>query len=133
MSVDCSIEEEVKNLRRNMLRLVGVAEFSDMASWKDPISSYILSEVICKACNHCRDLDLCKDKYRALKDGTPVWLCAQCYMYYDNREIEMRIIDVVQRKIMSHTLQDLRCIRCKQIKRENLSKLCSCAGKFETL
>lgn len=35
--------------------------------------------------------------------------------------------------MMSYTLQDLRCIRCKQIKRENLAELCSCAGQFETL
>lgn len=34
---------------------------------------------------------------------------------------------------MSYTLQDLRCVRCKQIKRENVSALCSCAGTFETL
>lgn len=34
---------------------------------------------------------------------------------------------------MSYTLQDLRCTRCKQIKRENLAPLCSCAGSFETL
>lgn len=34
---------------------------------------------------------------------------------------------------MSYTLQDLKCKRCKQIKRENLIELCSCAGEFETL
>lgn len=45
----------------------------------------------------------------------------------------MRIIDVVQKKTMSYTLQDLRCVRCKQIKRENMSPFCTCAGQFETL
>lgn len=40
---------------------------------------------------------------------------------------------MVQRKIMSYTLQDLRCSRCKQIKRENMGGLCSCAGEYETL
>lgn len=45
----------------------------------------------------------------------------------------MRLLDVLQRKIMSYTLQDLRCTRCKQIKRENMNELCSCAGSFETL
>lgn len=63
----------------------------------------------------------------------PVWLCSQCFVCYDNKEIEMRIIDVVQRKIMSYTLQDLRCVRCKQIKRENMTPFCSCAGDFENL
>ncbi|XP_037918811.1 DNA polymerase epsilon catalytic subunit 1 [Hermetia illucens] len=133
LSVDSSLDEDVLDLRRNMLRLVGVGEFSDMATWVDPMNSYILNEVICKACNHCRDLDLCRDKHRASKNGQPVWLCAQCYVNYDNEEIEMRIIDVVQRKMMSYTLQDLRCTKCKQIKRENLAEMCSCAGTFETL
>lgn len=52
-----------------MLRLIGFGEFSDKAVWKDPIQSYVLNEVICKACNHCRDVDLIKDKDKALKDG----------------------------------------------------------------
>ncbi|XP_055381319.1 DNA polymerase epsilon catalytic subunit 1 isoform X2 [Condylostylus longicornis] len=133
LAIDKTIEEPVNELRRNMLRLVGVGEFSDIGDWKDPCDTYVLNEVICKACNHCRDLDLCKDKHRAMKDKVPVWLCAQCFVCYDNEEIEMRIIDVFQRKIMSYTLQDLRCVRCKQIKRENMADVCSCAGKFETL
>lgn len=53
-------------LRRNMLRLMGVGEFSNMAVWTDSSDTYILNEVICKACNHCRDIDLCKDKDRAV-------------------------------------------------------------------
>lgn len=69
LSVDSNIEEEITNLRRNMLRLIGVGEFSDLANWKEPIHTYVLQEVICKACNHCRDVDLCRDKHRAMKDG----------------------------------------------------------------
>lgn len=69
LSVNQNIDDEINDFRRNMLRFVGVGEFSDLAEWKDPCDSYVLNEVICKACNHCRDLDLCKDKHRALKDG----------------------------------------------------------------
>lgn len=63
----------------------------------------------------------------------PVWLCPQCYVFYDNTEIEIRLLDVIQRKLISYTLQDLQCTRCKQIKRENIAQLCSCAGTFETI
>uniref|UniRef100_A0A182VPQ9 DNA polymerase epsilon catalytic subunit n=1 Tax=Anopheles minimus TaxID=112268 RepID=A0A182VPQ9_9DIPT len=127
-------EEQLTTMRRNMLLLVGVGDFSDKASWKESIKSFVLTEVICQACNHCRDLDLCKDTHRALKDGDlPVWLCAQCNVDYDNVEIEMRLLDVVQRKLMSYTLQDQRCIKCKQIRRENLSQYCTCTGNFENL
>lgn len=62
-----------------------------------------------------------------------MWLCSQCYVYYENEEIEIRLLDVLHRKIMSYTLQDLRCSRCKEIKRENIAELCSCAGTFDTL
>ncbi|XP_055613279.1 DNA polymerase epsilon catalytic subunit 1 [Uranotaenia lowii] len=133
LMVNKETEEELTTLRRNMLLLVGVGDFSDKAVWKDPLKSYVLNEVICKACNHCRDLDLCKDNHRALKDGHPVWLCAQCNVDYENVDIEMRFLDVVQRKVMSYVLQDLRCGRCKQIKRENLAQFCNCAGSFENL
>ncbi|XP_023169776.2 DNA polymerase epsilon catalytic subunit A [Drosophila hydei] len=130
LSVDKTLADQINELRRNMLRLVGIGEFSDLAEWTDPCDTYIINEVICKACNHCRDLDLCKDKHRAMKDGIPVWLCAQCYVAYDNEEIEMRMIDVLQRKLMSFVLQDLRCARCNEIKRENLAEFCTCAGNF---
>lgn len=69
LSVNKNIESEINDFRRNMLKFVGIGEFSDLAEWKDPCDSYILNEVICKACNHCRDVDLCKDKHRAIKDG----------------------------------------------------------------
>lgn len=69
LSVDKGLTDDVNELRRNMLRLVGIGEFSDLAEWKDPSDTYTIAEVICKACNHCRDLDLCKDKHRAMKDG----------------------------------------------------------------
>lgn len=52
-----------------MLRLVGVGEFSDAAEWKDRMNTFVLNEVICKACNHCRDVDLLKDKDKALRDN----------------------------------------------------------------
>lgn len=34
---------------------------------------------------------------------------------------------------MSYTIQDLRCLKCKQIKRENMPIYCSCAGDFQNL
>lgn len=133
LSVDITVEEELDALRKNMLRLVGIGEFSDIAVWKDPDNSYILTEIICQACNHCRDLDLLKDKHRALKEGNPVWLCAQCYVCYDTEEIEKRLIDALNRKLMSYTLQDLQCVRCNQIKQDNIMEYCSCAGNYKTL
>lgn len=133
LTVDPSIAEELDSLRKNMLRLVGLGEFSDKAVWKEAGKSYMLTEMICQACNFCRDVDLLKDKHRALKDGCQVWLCSQCCVNYDTEEIEKRLIDALNRKLMSYTLQDFQCIRCKAIKQDNIMEYCSCAGKYKTL
>lgn len=133
LAIDPSVTDELDSLRKNMLRLVGVGEFSGKAVWKETKKSYILSEMICKACNHCRDVDLLKDKHRVMKDGSPVWLCAQCSVNYDNEEVEKRLIDSLNRKFMSYTLQDLQCIRCHEIKQDNIMAYCACAGSYKTL
>lgn len=133
LSVDASVTEELDSLRKNMLRLVGLGEFSDKAIWNDGEKSFILTEIICQACNYCRDIDLLKDKHRAIKDGSPVWLCSQCYVNYDLEEIEKRLIDSLNRKFVSYTLQDLQCNRCKEIKQDNIMKYCPCAGNYNTL
>lgn len=133
LAIDSTITDELDSLRKNMLRLVGLGEFSDKAVWKDPGKSYILTEIICKACNHCRDLDLLKDKHRVMKDGSPVWLCELCSVNYDTDEIERRLVDALNRKLMSYTLQDLQCVRCKEIKQDNIMEYCPCAGTYKTL
>lgn len=133
LTVNPLIAEELDSLRKNMLRLVGVGEFADKAVWKDTSKSYILTEMICQACNHCRDIDLLKDKHRVLKDGNPTWLCSQCYVNYDNDEIEKRLIEILNRKLMTYTLQDLQCTRCQQIKQDNIMEYCPCAGTYKTL
>ena len=76
LTLDSAILEPVNQLRRNLLKLIGVGEFSDVAEWKDPCISFILPEVICKQCNHCRDIDLCKDPHVSEVADTPVWVCA---------------------------------------------------------
>lgn len=61
LSLDANVANQVSKLRRDLLRLIEVGEFSDEAQFRDPCRSYILPEMICRNCNFCRDLDLCKD------------------------------------------------------------------------
>lgn len=61
LSLDANIVNQVNKLKRDLLRLVDVGEFSEDAQFHDPCKSYVLPEVICHHCNFCRDLDLCKD------------------------------------------------------------------------
>ena len=138
LSLDSAIVPQVNKLKRNLLRLIGVGEFSDAAEWKDPCISFVLPEVICKQCNHCRDIDLCKDPFVST-DGTPgqapVWICAspECRTPYDSAEIEHLLLDAIQRRTMGYVLQDLTCLKCGQVKASNMAKHCTCAGKFVTM
>lgn len=69
LSLDPSIDDTVASLKRSMLKLIGVGEFSEKAIWRDPSVSYVLPGVICKTCNHCRDVDLGKDSYKHIDEN----------------------------------------------------------------
>uniref|UniRef100_A0A669BHH7 DNA polymerase epsilon catalytic subunit n=1 Tax=Oreochromis niloticus TaxID=8128 RepID=A0A669BHH7_ORENI len=122
----------VNKLKRDLLRLVDVGEFSDEAQFRDPCNSYILPEVICHHCNFCRDLDLCKDPSVA-QDGSvlPQWFCSNCQAQYDTNSIEMALVEALQKKLMSYTLQDLVCSKCKGVKETSMPLYCKCAGDFD--
>lgn len=81
LSLDSVIVEEVAKMKRDLLKLIGVGEFSPDAKFRDPCLSYVIPEVrhaisiastmssmigfhlqiICRGCNMVRDLDLCRD------------------------------------------------------------------------
>ena len=66
-------------------------------------------------------------------NNLPHFFSADCRTPYDTSEIEHQLIDAIQRKVMGYTLQDLQCLKCKEIKMMNLASHCTCAGKFKTL
>ncbi|XP_061624174.1 DNA polymerase epsilon catalytic subunit A isoform X2 [Phyllopteryx taeniolatus] len=132
LSLDSNIVNQVNKLKRDLLRLVDVGEFSEEARFRDPCISYILPEVICHNCNFCRDLDLCKDPSVA-HDGAvlPQWFCSNCQAQYETESIEMALVEALQKKLMSYTLQDLVCTKCKGVKQANMPLYCTCAGDFQ--
>ena len=69
LSLDSNINIQVTKLKRDLLKLIGVGEFSPEAMFKDPCLSYVLPELICKSCNHIRDLDLCRDPHLNQSDS----------------------------------------------------------------
>ncbi|XP_019956457.2 DNA polymerase epsilon catalytic subunit A [Paralichthys olivaceus] len=132
LSLDANIVNQMNKLKRDLLRLVDVGEFSEDAQFHDPCNSYILPEVICHHCNFCRDLDLCKDPSVA-QDGSvlPQWFCSNCQAQYETESVEMALVEALQKKLMSYTLQDLVCNKCKGVKDANMSLYCRCAGDFD--
>ena len=45
LSLDVNITNQVAKMKRDLLKLIGVGEFSDKAQFKDPCLSYVLPEV----------------------------------------------------------------------------------------
>ncbi|KAK7499885.1 hypothetical protein BaRGS_00008976, partial [Batillaria attramentaria] len=132
LALDSNISIQVSKMRRDLLKLIGVGEFSSEALFKDPCLSYVLPEIICKSCNHIRDLDLCRDPYLS-QDGSGTWACPQCQTEYDVSDIEQTLVAAVHRKSMAFVLQDLKCTKCKMVKENNMRRYCTCAGDYSNI
>eukprot|EP00958_Prasinococcus_capsulatus_P009223 scaffold906_cov395-Prasinococcus_capsulatus_cf.AAC.10 len=126
MSLDKTVEHEVGVMRRNLLRLLQVREFSKEATFQDPCLTFTLNNVICKYCNECADLDLCRDN--RLRERR--WECAACSHAYDKDWIEDCLVQLVQRDVRKFQLQDLRCKKCRKVKVGHLNATCQCSNGF---
>jgi len=135
LALDANVKDEVMKLKRDLLRLVGVGEFSQDAIYRDPTKSYIIPEMICRKCNHCRDLDLCRDISLHKADNEERrWSCLMCETQYDLDEIELVLLEALKKRSVGHCVQDLKCRKCNQVKESNLSRTCEdCGSKFEPL
>ncbi|OQV25773.1 DNA polymerase epsilon catalytic subunit A [Hypsibius exemplaris] len=132
LSLHEEVEKEVRKMKRDLLKMIGIGEFAPVAEWKDPCVTYVVPEVICSRCNCCRDLDLCKDQ-TVMRDGSLVWKCTypKCGQTYDSVEIEQRLFVALKKMNTSYHLQDLRCPKCRQIFERHVSRTCSCGGQFK--
>ena len=125
---------EVGILKRNLLELVGVKEFSDQAIFKNPCDPLKLSMVTCKYCDQIRDFDFCRDDELFLTANEPVkWYCSECDGEYDRVAIEFALIQKLHRMERDFTQQDVRCSRCKQLQSDNLSRHCECSGAYQLM
>ncbi|KAK7073292.1 hypothetical protein SK128_028068 [Halocaridina rubra] len=133
LSLDPNVAEQVHKLRRDLLKLINIGEFSPEADWTDPCISFMLPEVICQACNHCRNIDLCKDPHQVVENGVRVWMCPVCNTKYVSSDIEHQLLGMIHNSSVAYVLQDLQCDRCSEIKQPNMTQYCSCGGRYKTL
>ncbi|KAJ2727071.1 DNA polymerase epsilon catalytic subunit [Coemansia sp. Benny D115] len=142
-SLDVPATNFVRIMRRNLLTLLEVGEFSDDAQFVNPCERLVLPRVVCDFCNFCRDMDFCRDadllpaQVASEKDGSiqqtaPEWLCLGCGSAYDRVRIEERLIEQLQSLVLAYQMQDLVCSKCRLMKQDNFSVQCvSCAGKYK--
>ena len=68
------------------------------AAFKEMGLSYVLPDVICGFCNHAHDLDLCRDPSVNLPEKRDRFSCANCASPYDKDNLELRLVEAVQRR-----------------------------------
>jgi DNA polymerase epsilon subunit 1 len=134
---ESDLQNEVRVMRRALLNLIGIREFSKIADFDNPCESFILHHVICQYCQFCRDInlsvDLLPDSTTDSQAGNHQWLfCINCGQEYDMNMVEELLIHLVQKTLMAYQLQDLHCSKCRAVKIENLRDHCkSCASSYE--
>lgn len=128
LALDQNVQHDILRMRKNLLKLVRVKEFAPEAQFQDPCASFTLPNVICSYCNDCQDLDLCRDSTLQGQE----WRCAvpQCGQPYHREQMENALVQVVRQRERLYHLQDLVCLRCRQVKAAHLSEQCSCGGSF---
>ena len=115
---------EVRLLRRDLLKLFAIMEFSEEGIFKNPSTSLVIPEVICDTCFQIRDIDICKD------DEQQLWHCPNCESEYNKLIIEERLIFEFNKLLVQYFTQDLKCNKCGEMRSDELSSHCSCSGKW---
>ena len=129
VGLDRTLGNETRLLKRDLLKLVDVTEFSESAVFRNPVQKYILKQVICDYCNYCSDLDLSQ---KTMSEG--FLQCHGCTMVYNRDEIEQLLIQELIGLSALWQLQDLACQSCKQVRSELLPEYCMrCSGIVETV
>ncbi|KAM4056568.1 DNA polymerase family b, exonuclease domain-containing protein [Hirsutella rhossiliensis] len=107
LSLDKNITLEARLLRKELLALFDVREFSKEGTFANPSESLRLAQVSCDSCTMARDLDLCRDEDLQQGDGAVGWRCTFCGSGYDRVAVEERLVATVQAWAVEWATQDL--------------------------
>ena len=121
---------EIGLLKRSLLDLVGVREFSDQATFHNPCEPLKLPNVPCRHCDTMRDFDFCRDP-ELLSHDQRRWFCSGCGGEYDRLAIEFTLIGMLHTIERTFAQQDLKCSKCNQIQGDNVSRYCQCSGTYQ--
>lgn len=133
------INMEARMLRKELLGLLDVKEFSRDGIFENPSESLKFSQVICNECTMPRDLDLCKHE-DLMPEATDepgrkrekAWKCPYCGNEYDRLAFEEKMIGHLQQMLTAYNTQDLKCSKCGRLKENEFEEHCKCSGQWAT-
>ncbi|OAR00754.1 hypothetical protein LLEC1_05733 [Akanthomyces lecanii] len=134
LSLDKNITLEARLLRKELLALFEVREFSKEGTFANPSESLKLPQLSCDSCTMARDLDLCRDEDLLSAGGTANgagWNCPFCGAEYDRVTIEERLLAMVESWTVEWTTQDLKCARCGALRMNEFMEHCTCSGEWK--
>ncbi|KFG87369.1 DNA polymerase epsilon [Metarhizium anisopliae] len=132
LSLDKNITLEARLLRKELLALFDVREFSKEGTFANPSESLKLMQISCDSCTMARDLDLCRDEDLQGSDDRG-WQCSFCGTEYDRVAIEERLLSMVEAWTVEWATQDLKCSRCGALRVNDLMEHCTCSGEWKEI
>ncbi|OCK81484.1 DNA polymeras-like protein epsilon [Lepidopterella palustris CBS 459.81] len=142
LSLDKAITLEARLLRKELLALFEIREFSTDANFINPSASLCIKNLICDECTAVRDLDLCRASEllprpasaaadpAATAPALPKWKCENCNSPYDKLRIEEDLVSEVQKMVLEWCTQDLKCGKCARLRTNEFMEHCVCAGEW---
>ena len=132
LSLDRNVAAEARLLRRELLALFDVREFSRAAAFANPSESLRVVQLTCDACTLARDVDLCRDEPAAGAGAGPdaVWRCGFCGAEHDRPALEERLAAGVEALLVEWAAQDLKCGRCGALRVNEFAEHCTCSGEW---
>ncbi|KAF2738253.1 DUF1744-domain-containing protein [Polyplosphaeria fusca] len=136
LSLDRSTTLEARHLRKDILALFDIREFSRDAAFANPSASLVVRGLVCNECTSCTDLDLCREGALLPPQGSegvvqlPKWKCAHCAAPYNMLRIEEGLVAEVQKLVLEWCTQDLKCGKCGRLRSNEFMEHCACAGEW---
>lgn len=133
-SLDGTVGLEARYLRKELLALFEIKEFSPHGRFQNPSSSLRLEQLICEHCTTARDLDLCRDEDilpsadASATGSTTTWTCSACHYEYNRRKIEEMLISRINQVLVKWQTQDLKCNKCGRLRVNDFMEHCGCSG-----
>lgn len=132
------INLEARMLRKDLLSLFDIKEFSKEGMFENPSESVKFTQYICSSCTQPRDIDLCKDEGLMPEPGedgaagkSKAWRCPACGHEYDKLHFEETLIAQCYGMITQYNTQDFKCVKCNAIKDNDFLEHCRCSGEWK--
>ena len=133
--LDAAFSLPASTLLKNMLTLLKIKEFSqEVTTGKEPSLTLVVPDIICHSCQTSIDLDICRSTYLYEDPYTetpkPVWSCRFCDESLSKDDVERRLLDILNKRMVAYQMQDLKCRACHMINNQLVRKYCQCTGRF---